>query len=216
MKVVIGPYKSWIGPYQIAEALCFWVKPVNDEHGLKSKPDWVHDFGTWLSEDKHGNDSWLLKLCLWAEQKRTRQIYVKIDKYDTWSMDNTLGYIILPMLKQLQATKHGSPFVDDADVPAHLQSTAPGARDLCENDWDTDANFFKRWDWVLDEMIWAFEQQADNSESQFYDHGTKVAGESFEDSIKRMKVDEQGLKAWQARKANGYRLFGKYYEALWD
>jgi hypothetical protein len=28
--------------------------------------------------------------------------YVKIDRYDTWSMDHTLADIILPMLKQLQ------------------------------------------------------------------------------------------------------------------
>ena len=47
MKIYIGPYKSWIGPYQIAEALCFWVKRVPDEHGIKRKPDWVHDFGQW-------------------------------------------------------------------------------------------------------------------------------------------------------------------------
>ncbi len=48
MKVVIGPYTTWIGPYQIAEKLCFWAKPVPDEIGMKRKPDWVHDFGTWL------------------------------------------------------------------------------------------------------------------------------------------------------------------------
>jgi hypothetical protein len=32
----------------------------------------------------------------------------------------------------------------------------------------------------------------------------------------KLKVDRAGLEAWQARKSNGYRLFGKYYEALWD
>lgn len=216
MKVVIGPYKNWIGPYQIANALCFWAKPVKDECGFDSKPDWVHDFGTWLSEDKHGNDSWLLKLCQWVESKRQRQVYVRIDKYDTWSMDHTLAYIVLPMLKQLKATKHGAPSVDDEDVPEPLRSTAPGARDRCEEDWDHDEHFFDRWDYVLDEMIWAFEQQADNSDDQFYDHGEKVAGESLEDSIRKMKVDQEGLQAWQKRKSNGYRLFGKYYEALWD
>ena len=39
--------------------------------------------------------------------------YVKIDYWDTWSMDHTLSYIIVPMLKQLKATKHGAPYVDD-------------------------------------------------------------------------------------------------------
>jgi len=45
MKVYIGPYKNWFGPYQLAEKLCFWVKPVTDKYGIKSKPDWVHNFG---------------------------------------------------------------------------------------------------------------------------------------------------------------------------
>lgn len=216
MKVHIGPYKSWIGPYQIASALCFWAKPVKDECGFESKPEWVHDFGTWLAERKDGSDSWLMKLCNWIESKRQRHVYVRIDKYDTWSMDHTLGLIVLPMLKQLKATKHGAPNVDDEDVPLPLQSTAPGARDRCEDPWDLDDNFFHRWDWVLGEMIWAFEQQADGSNDQFYDHGEKVAGESLEDSIRKMKVDQEGLVAWQKRKTNGYRLFGKYYEALWD
>lgn len=215
MKVVIGPYKSWIGPYQIANALCFWVKPIKDEYGMPTKPDWVHDFGTWLSGGKNG-ESWLLKLCQWAESKRKRQVYVRIDRYDTWSMDHTLAYIILPMLKQLKADKHGAPNVDDEDVPAPLRSTAPGAKDRAENDWDLDEHHFSRWDYVLDEMIWAFEQQADDADANFYDHGEKIAGEDLMDSVRRMKVDEVGLKAWHERKANGYRLFGKYYEALWD
>ena len=213
MKVVIGPYKSWIGPYQIADAIFFW----QEKHSDTCKwADRAHKFGTWLSENKDGSDSTLLKVCQWIESKRNRQVYVRIDKYDTWSMDHTLAYIILPMLKQLQATKHGSPNVDDTDVPEPLRSTAPGARDRCEEEWDLDEHFHERWEYVLGEMIWAFEQQDNDGDAQFFDHGTKVAGEDIMESVKRMKVDEVGLKAWQVRKANGFRLFGKYYEALWD
>jgi hypothetical protein len=37
-----------------------------------------------------------------------------------------------------------------------------------ENEWDTDSLHFMRWDWILDEMIWAFEQKvSDDAESQF-------------------------------------------------
>ena len=36
MKVKIGPYKNWFGPYQLAELLCFWAKEtVVDEYGMK-------------------------------------------------------------------------------------------------------------------------------------------------------------------------------------
>jgi hypothetical protein len=31
-----------------------------------------------------------------------------------------------------------------------------------------------------------------------------------------MKVDRAGLEAYQKRMANGFRLFGKYYQGLWD
>jgi len=217
MKVIIGPYKSWIGPYQIANALCFWAKPDKDEHGFEGKPEWVHNFGTWLAENADGSDSLLTKVCQWIESKRSRHIYVRIDRYDTWSLDHTLALITLPMLKQLHASKQGAPKVDDEDVPEPIRSTAPGARDRCEEEWDTDEHFFTRWDYVLGEMIWAFEQHnSDTAEDQFYDHGEKIAGENLMDSINRMKVDREGLAAHHKRKSNGFRLFGKYYEALWD
>lgn len=210
MKVVIGPYKNWVGPYQIADAVFGWPKKYVDDNDMTWRHRYSEKLGDWLS------DTWVLDFCNWLESKRKRQVYVSIDRYDTWSMDHTLAYIILPMLKQLKATKQGAPNVDDEDVPEPLRSTAPGARDRCEEDWDLDDHFFARWDYVLDEMIWAFEQQDNDADSQFYDHGEKVEGESLQDSVDRIKVDREGLAAWQARKANGFRLFGKYYEALWD
>jgi hypothetical protein len=227
MKVYIGPYKSWVGPYQIASALCFWACPVKDSHGFKSKPDWVHDFGTWLSGGETG-DSTLLKVCQWIESKRKRSASVRIDKYDTWSMDSTLAFIILPMLKQLKATKQGAPFVDDSDVPEHLKSTNAPAK---ENEYDTDDNHFKRWDWVLDEIIFAFECKNDDSWQDQYHTGThdlKTEPCAWDDDGKPTmyqtvrgpldthECDYEGLKAHQARITNGFRLFGKYYENLWD
>jgi hypothetical protein len=57
---------------------------------------------------------------LWLD-RRTQKVKVHIDKWDTWSMDSTLAPIILPMLVQLKATKHGAPNVDNADVPKELR-----------------------------------------------------------------------------------------------
>jgi len=233
LKVYIGPYKSWIGPYQIADALCFWAPTVKDEYGIECKPDWVHDFGTWLAggEDR---DSLLMKFCNWIESKRNRKIRVKIHNYDTWSMDHTLSYIVVPMLEQLQATKHGAPHVDDEDVPVPLRSTAPGARDRCEEEWDLDDNFFLRWDWVLEEMIHAHRSKIDDTWEDKYwtgewgkpdfvktekEYPNPVTGEmesTYQLNPGTRKCDWDGLKAEQERIANGFRLFGKYYQALWD
>lgn len=228
MKVKIGKYTTWVGPYQIAEALCFWVKPVRDEYNMKSKPKWVHEFGRWLSENRDGTDSWITRACQWIESKKKRQVYVKIDRWDTWGLDHTLALIALPMLQQLQATKHGSPHVDDLDVPEHLRSTAAPAK---ESEWDVDANHFKRWDWILGEMIFAFECKCDDSWQEKYRSGTidfKTEPCAWDDAGKptlyqmvngpldTYKCDYDGMAVEQARITNGFRLFGKYYENLWD
>jgi hypothetical protein len=154
---------------------------------------------------------------------RKRKIYVRIDRSDTWSMDNTLAHIILPMLKQLRDTKHGAPFVDDEDVPEHLRSTAAAPK---ENEWDTDDNHFKRWNWVLDEMIYAFECEVDNDwDDQFHSGVSDLQWLKNDDGkFYKMergpndthKFDKEGHdKAW-ARRNNSMRLFGKYYHNLWD
>ena len=211
MKVVIGPYKSWIGPYQIADAVFFWQDKYNDDCVWANR---AHRFGHWLGENKDGSDSLLLRFCNWLQTKRKRQVFVRIDDHDTWGMDTTLANIVLPMLKQLQATKHGSPFVDDADVPEHLKSTSASPK---MDEYDIDNNHHLRWDYALNEMIWVFEQKiTGDGDSQFYEHSEPIRGESLMDTVSRMKIDHEGLAAYQARRANGFKLFGKYYEALWD
>ncbi|CAB5221550.1 hypothetical protein UFOVP245_184 [uncultured Caudovirales phage] len=197
MKVYIGPYKDWIGPYQIADMVFFWLDSWPPE-GLEDRWDYrLHDkFGDWLAS------TWVNKFCEWVHKKRPQTIKVRIDKYDTWGMDHTLAPIILPMLKQLHETKHGAPWVDDEDVPEELRSTnAPPLTEEQKNIGDVDDNFGKRWDWVLEEMIWAFEQKVDeNSDDQFYLDG----------------FDKDRYDVWQKRKSNAFKLFGKYYENLWD
>ena len=144
--------------------------------------------------------------------KRTSQkIRVRIDSYDTWSMDHTLAHIIVPMLHQLKATKHGSSWVDDEDVPEELRSTSALTK---KDEYDVDEYHHRRWDWVLDEMIWAFNQKTrDDWEGDYYkyeDDPTTTFG------LKLVWEDSEGRKAHQARMTNGFRLFGRYYESLWD
>ena len=60
--------------------------------------------------------------------RKNRAKRIKIEAFDTWSMDHTLAMIIHPMLVQLKETTHGYP------------------SELTE----------ERWNEILDEMIWAF------------------------------------------------------------
>lgn len=223
MKVYIGPYKNWIGPYQIADKIFFWVDRnayLEDDDPRQKRWDYriSEKLGDWLA------DSWVSSFCNWVHEKRGDQkIKIRIDRHDTWNMNNTLAVIVHPMLVQLKEKKHGAPYVDDEDVPEHLRSTAAPPK---ENEWDTDAFHFERWDWVLDEMIWAFGQYADpNSEEKFYSGNVDIKfekneGTEYSEMITgpndTFKVDREGMKVWVERMNNGTRLFGKYYRNLWD
>ena len=151
---------------------------------------------------------------LWFD-RRTQKVKVRIDKWDTWSMDHTLAPIILPMLVQLKERKHGSPNVDDEDVPKRLRSTKK-QQEKYNKDGSTDPKFFERWDWILDEMIWAFEQKCrDHWEEDYY--GPYIEGEDGKMLSGHFEwTDDKGRQAHQERMSNGFRLFGKYFENLWD
>lgn len=243
MKIYIGPYKNWIGPYQIAEKLLFWMD--------KDEDDRVHNFGTWLANKKDGSGSWLTKTCQWVDSKRKRKVKIRIDRYDTWGMDNTLAYIVLPMLKQLRDTKHGSPFVDQVDLPVELRSSKREQKAHTNGYWDkklkateeeiaaADEKFHAQWNWVLEQMIWSFEQELDEDDghkhyydpyesdeptekrtySVLHDDGTTEEKDWFGDEESRRaigKLNLEKMKAYEARKQLGFTLFGKYYQALWD
>ena len=205
MKIYISGYRDhWLSPFVILEKVLFWKDDIYE----KKPPKWLQticEHVKWVLDKIHPYVN-----------------YVKIDKYDTWSMDSTLAHIILPMLKQLKATKHGAPFVDDMDVPDILKSTSAAPK---ENDWDTDANWHLRFDWVLGEMIFAFQSDVDDtwearfrtgeSDWEFIDRedGTSEMVKGANDTT---EYDWDGLKAYQDRMQNGFSLLGRYYSNLWD
>ena len=137
MKVYLSKYRyHWISPYTVLEKVFFWREIDYDEPII---------------------DKWsdrLTPICQGIQKVldfiHPKINYVKIDRWDTWSMDYSLSFIVVPMLKQLKETKHGAPFVDDEDVPEELKSTSAPPK---ENDYDTDENHFKRWDWALNETV---------------------------------------------------------------
>ena len=226
MKIKIGPYTNWVGPYQIAEKILFWMDKYEDDR--------VHAFGTWLAEDRHGNDSWLTRVCQWIQDRKKRKVQIHIDNYDVWSMDSTLAMIILPMLKKLKTQKQGYGWVDDKDVPEHLRSKHAPPR---ENEWDWDTLAEQRHEWMLNELIWTFEQlHPDNDwEAQYHsgEHDLQwveldetsanpITGkqEPLYQMVKGAKDthrwDKKGWRAHDQRINNGLKLFGKYFRSLWD
>ena len=215
MKIYINKYRDhWLSPYTILEKVYFWREIDYDEPVIEKWSDRLLPISKAIQ-----------KVLDFVHPKIN---YVKIDRWDTWSMDHTLAEIVLPMLKQLKKDKHGAPLVDDEDVPEELKSTSAPPR---ENEWDTDGNHFKRWDWVMDEMIFAFECKNDDSWQEKFRSGEidmKSEPCEWDADLKptmyqmvvgpnnTYKCDYDGMKVVQERISNGFRLFGKYYEGLWD
>lgn len=246
MKIYLSkPRYHWISPYTMLDYAFWWTdwsrcsrdkslqRTIDDLDTVKAggkssyveHPEWVEKASDYLTP--------VSQAIQWVWDRVHPEIkIIRIDYWDTWSMDHTLSPIILPMLKQLKEKKHGSPFVDDEDVPEHLRSTAAPAK---ENDWDTDANHFLRWDWAMSEMIFAFECKVDDSwEDQFRsgehdmlwipvdadgnevpkgEHRFYQMGKGPKDTY---QCDYDAMKIVETRIQNGLRLFGKYFSALWD
>lgn len=233
MKVYIGPHKGWFGPYQLADAICWWARKTPDEYGDLVKPRWVHHFGEWLA---HGSvepeptpertsktwldrrarpKTWLYRVLLWIHSRRERRIRVRIDPWDAWSGDRTLAIIALPLLQRIKETKLGVPLVHEEDFPEHLEAS--------------EENRAEAWNWILDEIIFALTSIVDDSwEGSFASGETDLVSEVEEWKDGRpltyrithgprhtYKVDFEGRERYQQRIDRGLILFGKYFRSLW-
>lgn len=165
-----------------------------------------------------------------------RKINVKIDKYDTWSFDHTLAHIIYPALLQLKATKHGVPndMVNDVGGEPYVdQSSFDFYTETHNEAFDIAC---KRWDEILDKMIWSFQQLIIDDYNEKYHHGepeydfvksdqqfpNPITGK-MEDTFKMVDknpnehwYDAEGHQLHEDKIQEGLELFGKYYRSLWD
>jgi len=176
MKVYLGNYVNYFGIYQLVDLLKY--VGINE-----NRRDKIVDC---LS------DTWLDNLLQWLNSKRKRIEYVKIDRRDAYSAYSAISLIVEPLLIRLKQDKNGAPCVDDEDVPDELKSTSAPPK---IKSYDIDDNHFKRWDWVIDEMIWGF-HEINIDETKWTDDGT---------------IDFE----YEKRIANATRLFGKYFRNLW-
>ena len=220
MKIYKSNYRDhWVSPYRILEKVCFWEKDTDvfyEDGGIYEKI-------TNLLVPVSKAIQWVLNLIY------PRINYVKIDHWDTYSMDHTLSDIILPMLRQMKESKHGAPYVDDADVPYELKSINDSP--YVEEYGIDEKLHFARWDYILNQMIFAFECKVDDSWEDLFRsgvHDTKFEPSGYDENgkvtfYKMVKgpndtyvCDYEGMAEYEKRIQNGFRLFGKYYQNLWS
>ena len=209
MKIYFNePKDNWLSPYTIIDRAMFWRKKDDIDYDEPIVQFW---------------NTILSPFCLILFDIRqffNRDIrYVKIDKWDSWCMNSTLTPIILPLLIQLKENKHGAPHVDDEDVPPALRNRKTII------DGETDKHYFERWEYVMNQMIWAFDQIKDDKwEDQFWSGESDLQWSKSKNGDLQMKhgpkhtlkFNKRGHAKHYARIQNGLKLFGKYYTSLWD
>lgn len=225
MHVDIGPYSDSLIPVNRWEhAYTSWRH--NEYYLDEDKYDWIDKLIIGFLDKL---DNLVLPINRWSSN-RARKVKIKIDNYDVWGAHHTLALVIHPVLVKLKECQKGSSTVEDSDVPVRLYHTDPPSE---TNGYIGDLHD-EQWNWVLDEMIWAFKQCTNDGENtdQFH-HNSSQLDISFQPipgtlnsslEVNRQKdltkpaywVDDAGKKAHYERIANGLRLFAKYYLALWD
>lgn len=164
---------------------------------------------------------------------KERKVEVKVERWDTYSMDHTAALIILPLLLQLKQTKHG--------VPGGFTERVGGDFDnnltfdfIKEDDNEVFDKLCDKWDEILDKMIWSFQQLVDDSYDNKYHHGKMKMGwkpikvphpttgvaetmyEMVDENPSEHWYDYVGHELHEERIQEGLELFGKYYRNLWD
>lgn len=153
---------------------------------------------------------------------------VRVDSWDIWDMSVTLGKIILPTLKKYREDIFSAPIIDEEDIPNHIKEK----KDTFEYEGEY---YIEAWKYILDEIIWAFEQITDaNAENQFHtgelkyefvpidDKGNEVPKEKAtffrfdEKENSTFKFDKEAYELWNEKINKNMILFGKYFRALWS
>ena len=168
-------------------------------------------------------------------RKGQQKIKVEIERHDTWNMAHELAFIIYPMLLKLKEEKMGVP--GDFSMVGGENYSDQKSFDFYEESQDWAFNEkVKEWDVILDKMIWSFSQLIDDSWEDKYHHGTReTEWKECEDlrlnpltgKMEKMwqmvdknpgghYYDHEGHMAHQARIQEGFELFGKYFQNLWD
>ena len=222
MRVEIGPYGKWFGPYQFADLFKY----------VGCSEDTCDKIGEWLP-------TWPFQFI--ENLKPKRKIVIRIDKYDTWSADHTLAMIIAPVLKAVKENKNGLP----GDFLSAEYNTLVSSKEYWEETTggplhqQADKMFDEgaaKWDATLDHMIWSFEEYIKDDWDEQYWTGefgewkTEETGKTFPNPITGKEeptyraTDFGGTRTcdWEGRQRHwekmraGIKLFAEYYPNLWD
>ncbi len=210
MKVDIGPFPKWFGPYQFARLLKY----------VGVAPDTCD-----MIAEKYIPSApfvWLQNL------KGERKVKIHIDNYDAWGADHTFAMIAVPLLERVKASKKG--------VPGSMLSDEYNTLTASKEYWDEKAGgplhvradiLFaeaeQKWDEILDHMIWSFREYMNEEWDEQFWTG-EMGNITFKDNgdgTSTMETTGNRTCDWDARAKHwnkiqeGINLFAKHYSSLW-
>jgi hypothetical protein len=225
-------FKPWVGPYQVARAIFFWVPEETDEYGLRHSPRFVHNFGHFLAHGRFPVEptpespykesfdrlSWFGRFLQWVYDKAPEPRRVKIEKHDLFCVSYTIAVVMVPLLEKLLESEEINQFeVDDADLPPDLQSN--GA------EWDYQVNR-ERVKYVIEQMLFSFRAMIDepcfmegeidvrSKAIEWDDCGKVVLYEIEHGPNHTAKHNDELQEKHNEKVKHGFRLFGKYFQHL--
>ena len=152
-------------------------------------------------------------LKLWVKSKYQKLRY-GFEYQETWNLYQSLATWVLPRLKHLKKNKQGIPSAcfdcEKYKTPEEQQSD--GAMKDAE----------KRWDGILNEIIFAFEFYEDDYKYLMacyppdYDFGFDTDEKSYIVWNDNRAPDYTSYDAAEKRAKEGLKLFAEYYANLWD
>lgn len=117
---------------------------------------------------------------------------------DLWSLDYTIAKFALPRLIELKKQMHGIPSSMFEKLPEDEYNHTPEQTKAAE----------KKWNDILDEIIFAMDYVANCREHDYYPKKTWPE--------KTIKEDYDELLAVEKRVQDALLLFGTYFRNLWD
>jgi hypothetical protein len=220
MRVKIGPYKNWFGPYQFADLLQY----------VGVSEDTCYKIGERIP-------AWPFLFIEKIKPKRTVKVHV--DKYDIWSADHTLAAVIGPVLRAMIGKKQGVPGNMLPDEYNVLVSSKEFWKEDTDGPLHRKANMMldeasEKWESLLEHMAWSFEEyNKDDWDEQYWsgELGDWKVEETSEIAVDPVTEKKETVSRslnfgnrtcdWDARQKHwekmhdGIKLFGEHFPSLW-
>lgn len=154
-------------------------------------------------------------------------IKIDITYSDCFNLDGTLGRVIVAALEAFKLQEYAGFTVEEQDLPEHLRYEEPVMINGSYTErglMGTDPLRQERFEWVINEMIFAFKSCYSGEGEDFwiddpnYDPNADFLIDNEEGSLtinSQLDIDQEKQAAYNKRIQNGLNMFSKYYKALW-